>query len=232
MPVGIVGALHGFLGQGSDWDHVKHHAADFKWHTPSLFAPGAHDDGSFKCLGSFTEKKIFVGYSLGGRIGLSILKNQPQLFDHFIFVSVNPGFKEEDTKSRIERINSDADWANKISTTNWDAFLKEWNSQSVFKNSTGSEPVRRAEDYNLQLLQNGLKKWSLGQQPDYSDLIRENKAHITWVVGSNDEKFVAMSEDLKKKNSIDSYVKIESGHRIPFDSPKKLADIIKSAAKF
>lgn len=229
MPVSIVYALHGFLGQGSDWDQVKQHTDGFEWHTPNLFASGVSDDLTFESLKQSPGKKVFVGYSLGGRIGLSLLKKQPHLFDHYVFVSVNPGFKASDSKARSERIESDAKWADKISVSNWETFLQEWNSQSVFKSSV-NEPERSVKEFDIPRLQQYLKNWSLGLQPDYSELIKENKSRITWVVGSDDTKFVDLANSLKLRNLIESYLKIKSGHRIPFDSPKQLADIIKYAA--
>jgi 2-succinyl-6-hydroxy-2,4-cyclohexadiene-1-carboxylate synthase len=227
LSVGLICALHGFLGQGSDWEPVKNLLSDFEWYTPDLFAPGHATDLTFSGAKSSPGKKVFVGYSLGGRIGLSVLKSQPQLFDHYIFVSVNPGFSDSDLASRKQRLQSDSEWADRISAGNWESFLKEWNKQGVFSASS-VEPDRKVSDYDIPKLKESLKRWSLGAQPDYSELIKKNKSKITWIVGSKDLKFVALAEQLKQKNAIDSYLKIESGHRIPFDSPKKLSEIIRT----
>jgi 2-succinyl-6-hydroxy-2,4-cyclohexadiene-1-carboxylate synthase len=225
LPVRLIYALHGFLGEGSDWNAVKDPSQ--KWVTPNLFAPGSSLDQSFNELQNEPSEKIFVGYSFGGRIGLSILDKNPAAFEHYVFVSVNPGFAEGDSASREQRLKQDLKWAEKISVTNWSSFLQEWNAQKVFSGSA-VEPARKVESFDLQKLKAALIERSLGKQPDYSDAIMKNQNKITWVVGSLDEKFVAIAEELKKKSVLKDYLKIESGHRIPFDSPKKLSEIINS----
>lgn len=229
MSVRLICALHGFLGQGSDWDPVKENLEDFSWVTPSLFAPVADVNLAFSEVVNSPFKKIFLGYSLGGRIGLSILRDRPETFDHYIFVSSNPGFADSDIVSREQRLKQDSDWGNKISLSNWENFIREWNSQFVFVGSL-AEPLRDVQQYDLEKLKTFLMDWSLAKQQDYSELIKKNKERITWVTGGRDEKFVSISEKLKSNSCIDSYYKIESGHRIPFDSPKKLAEIVKTVA--
>jgi len=209
---------------------VQSQLKEFEWYTPNLFAKDFDTDLSFSLYKNKKGKRLFVGYSLGGRIGLSVLKAHPALFDHYVFVSVNPGFKDSDKPSREQRLLSDANWADKLSPDNWDVFLKEWNAQPVLSESV-AEPERNLSDYDVSKLKDSLTRWSLGSQPDYSDLIEKYKNKITWVVGAKDLKFVTLAEQLKQKNAIDSYLKIESGHRIPFDSPKKLSEIIRTVAE-
>jgi hypothetical protein len=48
LPVRLIYALHGFLGEGSDWNAVKDQSQ--KWVTPNLFAPGSSLDQSFNEL--------------------------------------------------------------------------------------------------------------------------------------------------------------------------------------
>jgi 2-succinyl-6-hydroxy-2,4-cyclohexadiene-1-carboxylate synthase len=229
LPVRLIYALHGFLGQGSDWDRVKSGADE--WITPSYFAKGEdYIESSLAELKRQPQyKKIFVGYSLGGRIGLSILKNNPGLFDHFIFISVNPGLPDSDTEARTVRWQQDQLWAEKISEPNWQNFLTEWNSQPVLAGAA-LEPSRKVENFDIAKLKAALTERSLAKQPDYSALIEQNKDRITWIVGAHDKKFFQIAENLKTRSVINDFAKIESGHRIPFDSPKKLSEII-SAVK-
>ena len=226
LSIRVVGALHGFLGQGADWNPVKENSKIEQWLTPSLFQPDSDSD-LFSEIQNSRAKKIFVGYSLGGRIGLSLLEKSPQLFDHYIFVSVNPGFSSGDQTARQQRWQSDLAWADKLTPENWDRFLRDWNSQAVFAGATG-EPERKLQDFDLVKLKTYLLEYSLAKQPDYSELIRENRNRISWVAGSRDKKFLEIAKTLKAGNIINGYSEIESGHRIPFDSPKKLQQIIEN----
>ncbi|MBC7457408.1 MAG: alpha/beta fold hydrolase, partial [Bdellovibrionaceae bacterium] len=105
-------ALHGFLGEYSDWmDIFKSIAADDHVTCPSyfsdeIFSPLILDsfiqDIENRGKLSLGRRKIFVGYSLGGRIGLRLLEAQPDLFDHYIFISTHHGLSHEaDKESRV-----------------------------------------------------------------------------------------------------------------------------------
>ena len=224
MSTHLIYALHGYLGCAADWDVLKSLLPDFEFIAEDLFSekPELGIESLLEKLGS----KIFIGYSLGGRLGLKILDKYPQLFDHFIFLSTNPGLAKDNFAAREARLQSDKLWSAKISPENWSSFLEEWNRQSVFAGST-QEPQRLLESYNLTKLKDALSNWSLSAQPDYSSLIRKYRHKITWVVGDRDSKFCALAEELKNKKILSGYERISSGHRIWLDHPQAVADIIK-----
>ena len=113
MSENVIFALHGFLGQSSDWNKVKQdlpNRSDFV--AIDLFSdeslPVAELEDYAEQLSEQVDeivegkkKKIFVGYSLGGRIGLHLLQNNPDQFDHYIFLSTNPGLTEVENAEKI-----------------------------------------------------------------------------------------------------------------------------------
>lgn len=225
--------LHGFLGEGSDWDgaisYVK--SENFKFIKPSFFSPDCFidlrlqsfiDDIQIQQKTDSYHKKIFMGYSLGGRIGLKILSNFPSLFDHFIFLSTHPGLIQNEEKQ--QRLFNDQNWANQISTNHWDQFIFNWNSQDVLKSQI--QPDRKAKSFSVNKLQQGLKDWSLGHQNDYRQIISEYQSRITWVVGDRDQKFCHLAEDLKQKKTLLDYKRVSSGHRVLFENPQAIAELI------
>ncbi len=232
----LIMALHGFLGQGTDWSQIKKsflndQSVDFE--TPQLFGHGSASISDLETYaresivippGSF-QKKIFIGYSLGGRIGLALLSQKPELFDHYVFLSTNPGFRHEQESERLERLDADQNWSSKISRPNWMQFLKEWNAQKVFESSK-QEPVRDIENYDVNKLQDALVKWSLGRQKDYSNVIQLNNNKMTWVVGDKDQKYLDGAEDLKQKKILLDYKRISSGHRIWLDQPQAIVELL------
>ena len=248
MQRNLVLALHGFLGQGSDWNTVKkefvqgqalahthiHAGENSEWLTPDLFNPDSmwvlpYDqfcdalvDKYNVQLSGFT-KRIFIGYSLGGRLGLHLLKKYATLFDHFIFVSTHPGLTTVAEKDL--RKESDAKWALQITESNWTAFFNDWNAQPVLESET-EDPVREINNFNLAALQSSLSTWSLAQQADLTDLIRTHQQKITWAVGTKDTKFLKIAEDLEQKKILLNVSRILSGHRILFENPKELASIL------
>lgn len=223
----LVYALHGFLGQDTDWNLVSQKlTAAHDFIAPNFFKSGF---AGFDCnqVNSFEGLKIFIGYSLGGRLGLKILSEQKVFFDHYIFASTNPGFSLLETKERLQRAVADQAWAQKINPDNWPTFVNEWNSQEIFNNST-NESHRNLSDYDLDLLKQALVQDSLSQQPDYRELIKQHQEKITWVVGLNDIKFLNLAHDLLTKKSLHKIIKIDSGHRILNDNPSALAGVIQN----
>ena len=242
MQRNLIIALHGFLGQGSDWDQVKTDlqsfkpavAADCQWVTPDLFGTDSKWLGSsdqfctnlvenFKSHLKSSQRKIFLGYSLGGRLGLQLLKNYADQFDHFIFISAHSGLTTEAEKE--SRKKSDANWSLKISSENWSQFLQEWNEQDVLKSNV-TVPVRQQKDFSLEALQSSLSMWSLGEQQDLRKLIKIHQQKITWAVGAKDLKFLSLAEELLQKKILLDISRIFSGHRILFENPKELVSIL------
>lgn len=223
-------ALHGFLGQGADFDRFKNNL-NVTLIAPDLFKGDDFDLSSFESIAgqiviqvaNIKGPKIFVGYSLGGRIGLHILKLFPEAFDHYIFLSTHAGLNSEAEKT--ERIANDLAWSQKLKNLSWSDFLLAWNAQPVF--AGGSEPQRLETDFNRNQLENAFVHLSLGQQQNMNDIIQKNSNKISWVVGDKDSKFIALAEDLTQKKILESYSRISSGHRILIDAaPSEIQKII------
>ncbi len=225
----IVFALHGFLGQSTDWDQLKSALpAQYNLIAPSLFLNTDFDLSSFNGLTeqifnlvpASKEKKIFIGYSLGGRIGLHILERYPNLFDQYIFLSTHPGL--ESMKEKNERLTSDLVWIEKLKNLSWPDFISNWNSQLIFNHS--SELPRIQSEFNREQLACGLSSLSLAVQDNMSGVIQKNKNKIIWVVGAADDKFLKLAETMKQKKILEGYSRIQSRHRILFDAD--ISDLI------
>jgi 2-succinyl-6-hydroxy-2,4-cyclohexadiene-1-carboxylate synthase len=226
----IIFGLHGFLGQGSDFDSLKDVLPEnIELIAPDLFLDTRYDLSSFeKCtdqiankLKTRSEEKIFIGYSLGGRIGLHILDQYPDLFDQYIFLSTNPGLVDEQQKN--QRLIADQLWAEKINTQKWSEFLKDWNSQSVFR--AGSESARVESQFDKNQLVCAVTSLSLAGQKNMDSVIEKSRQKIKWVVGSKDQKYLDLAQDLKQKKILENYSRISSGHRILFDAD--MSELIK-----
>lgn len=228
-------ALHGFLGSSKDWDKLKSFFMDkagIRFSTPNYFDfefsildLAAFENDYHQFIGSKNKevKKVFIGYSLGGRIGLHLLKSNPDYFDHYIFISTNPGMQSNDEKQ--SRLESDLQWVKKLNEKSWSDFVIEWNQQKVF---AGSLIENRSEvDFNKVSLITALDQWSLGRQDNFREVLSNNKNKISWLVGEYDQKFVQIAQDLYAHNTVNDVRIIKnSGHRVIFDSPEELAKLI------
>lgn len=241
-------ALHGFLGQASDFsnffDHLqretKNSAVFFKdklqWHSVDYLAHpalqphtplaqwGSHFNRFIFNQNLGSEKKVLIGYSQGARLAMQAYENDPSFWDKLILVSGNPGIPVSERKIRLVH---DEKWSEKFLKGDFMGNIRDWNLQSVFSGSK-NEPLRHEGDYDKTLLSLALKNWSVAWQNDFSATLLkpEHSKKILVVVGGRDEKYKTTYGELNKKNPRLQVCEIEdSGHRIIFDQPAKLAKV-------
>ncbi|AGH94705.1 alpha/beta fold hydrolase [Pseudobdellovibrio exovorus] len=244
----FVFALHGFLGQSSDWNQIQQKLKDsVDFHALDLFSKDSsvitdlssytselavqiqqRQSESFSTQDIKSRKRIFVGYSLGGRLGLHLLLNHSDLFDVYIFLSTNVGLPTSAYEERQQRIASDQRWAQQISESSWDLFLQKWNAQAVFAGSL-QEPARHKSDYDLQKLQQSLDLWSVGRQQSFAEVVKEHQHKVHWIVGHRDTKYLNAAQNLHEQGCLQEVVPIDSGHRVWCDNPIAVANCIRQS---
>ena len=135
-------ALHGFLGSPSDWQLLEKAFPKAKLHAVDLFDK-RYSQSLIDWAKSFNEsakqsngKRILIGYSLGGRLALHALLDNPSLWSAAILISANPGLKSE--QERSDRLASDSRWASRFLIESWDVLLDDWNKQPIFANDSFS----------------------------------------------------------------------------------------------
>ena len=210
-------ALTGFLGCKSDWDFfqatdfgVDHLISIVPEPTLTLEAWGSDFSSNKSC------QNILLGYSLGGRLTLHALLENPLLWKAAIIVSAHPGLTSETEKN--ERLQKDQKWADRFLSEDWDTLLSEWNSQAVLK---ASLPLARNEkDYDRKKLAQMLQIWSLGKQANLREGLSDLSLPILWITGGKDVSYTALSQTVTLNHPL-SCKKIisQSGHRVPWDNP-------------
>ena len=161
--------LHGFLGKPEDWKGLNQgmflngglEAVDlYNFPIISLeewaeqFNRYVQDDsaGCNRCL---------IGYSLGGRLALHSLLQNPFLWDAAILISAHCGL--ESAVKKQERCLADERWARLFEQEEWSALLSAWNSQPVFQDSQ-ELPDRREADFSRKNLASTLRYSLLGNR--------------------------------------------------------------------
>jgi 2-succinyl-6-hydroxy-2,4-cyclohexadiene-1-carboxylate synthase len=217
--------IHGFLGQAEDWKKVL--PAHISTTHFDLFSSEVEKRPSldFKSLSHWINSaarlqqgtKVLMGYSLGGRIALSALLEQPGLWSAAVIIAAHPGLQVElDRKKRVEL---DEKWAMRFEEQEWISLLSDWNSQPVLKES--SVLFRKEECYSRKALAESLRGCSLGVQADFRQQIQDLRIPILWVVGENDLKFLAVAKEVAFLNpQITLLVIPNAAHRAPWDQPE------------
>lgn len=225
--------LHGFLGQGCDWDGLR---ATWPADLPPLRAPDLfshpNDEESLEAFGArFADAvaaedaaPILLGYSLGGRLALHALLARPTLWRAGVIVSAHLGLAEPGTRN--ERRAADAAWAERFRLDDWAALLDAWNARDVFGGRPHVLP-RPESAFDRDALAHGLGTWSLGNQADLLPQIAHLPMPILWIAGADDDRYVVQGE-LAADQGLAVRLAVAPGtaHRVPWEAPDWFAETV------
>lgn len=224
--------LPGFLGKPQDW------TALFSGHTLEKFLT-PHDyfngqpvkemaewavDFNLNALKNFgiARRRILLGYSLGGRLSMHALLQDPVVWHAAVIVSAHLGIVEAD--ERKIRAEVDEKWAVRFEKDNWHDLMTDWNRQSVFSKDTFCFD-RQESDYSREALAATLRCWSLSRQQDLFPLVSQLEIPILWVVGAEDVKYAIQAKRLEEavlRHPLSRvWIVPGSGHRVPWNYKKE-----------
>lgn len=222
-------ALHGQMGMESDWDSLADRLARVG-HELEAVDLWRYLEGGEIGLGAFGGKlnkdqddgQVLLGYSMGGRLALQALIDQPQKWKAAVIISAHVGLSREE---RLPRRVVDDEWASKVGRLPWEGFLSEWNKQGVLGDDV--MPDRSALEVRKAEVARSFKCWSLAEQEDLLEKLSGIEIPVLWVVGENDEKFCKQGERAVSRLKDAKVIKISnSGHRVPWEAEADLAGAI------
>jgi 2-succinyl-6-hydroxy-2,4-cyclohexadiene-1-carboxylate synthase len=214
-------ALHGFLGRGSDWDTLL--PADTQkvdWLPMVEPRPDLLQFLADQLVALAPENGTLVGYSMGGRIALMMLTRHPKRFRRAVIISASPGLRDDEDRSL--RHQSDARWARRFTSGEWDLLMADWNAQPVFASDPPPPLAREEADYDRQKLAWAVEYGSVAHQPDLRETLREATIPILWVAGENDRKYADLAEECAALNpKFELAILPRVGHRAPWTAPNE-----------
>lgn len=205
--------ISGFLGLPSDWEFLK----------PLNVQPFDINHFSWKSLSDWGRKfnqhvkntppSILIGYSLGGRLALHSLLDNPSQWKGAVIISSHPGL--QDPQEKAKRLEQDRHWANKFQTEDWATLMKTWNEQKLFTHDFAVE--RKERNYKRDKLSQTLINGSLGGQEDLREAISRLQIPILWLTGSKDNYYSSLAKSLSLQHPFSRWIQVEgAGHRIPW----------------
>lgn len=222
-------ALHGNFGSPEDFRFLRD--------TPNVSAPCLWDYTGYSLVDTGTKLKTLagasprglIGYSMGGRLALQALANDPIYWDFAIIIAAHPGLENKYEKEK--RRSSDRQWAKAVRSENWKTLSHRWNSQPILASSPPS-PMAKIETWREEIAL-GFENWSLGCQENLRPSLAQFDRPIRWLVGSRDSKFLRIGEEMSGVfTDFELKVLDECGHRILQESPeavhRTLEEIIES----
>lgn len=225
--------LHGFTGLAEDWRDVWPNghpalAVDLPGHGGSA-APRGDFDSSLQQLLDVLPPSIdrVVGYSLGGRLALGLLRLAPQRFRSAVIISSHPGLA--DLAARAERRAADARWIERLERDGIDAFVDAWEHLPLFATQAHVSRQRRARQRARRLGQRveglaaSLRVQGLAEMPPMHAAITAYPGQLVWIAGLDDPKFSALAcEAARLRPSLSCHLLPGVGHNPLLEAPDRL----------
>ena len=232
--------LHGFSGGPESWDAVATALpSDARVVRVQLAGHGAAPvsvegwDAEVARIDALLERERvedahLVGYSLGGRVGLSLLAHSAR-FSRSTLIGAHPGLP--DAAARAERRAADDRWIRVLRERGLRAFIDAWEALPMWATQEALDPERLAsqrrlrESHTAEGLAHALEALGLAQMPatDPSAL----RVPIQLVVGERDEKHRALSGALAERLPRAALRVVEgAGHNVVLERPDALAALL------
>jgi 2-succinyl-6-hydroxy-2,4-cyclohexadiene-1-carboxylate synthase len=213
-------ALHGFLGQPSDWDGIL----GDEWSKPNWLkdlqpGPKLLERVANSLNSQAQNMDLLLGYSMGGRIALHMLLQSSQRWKGAIIVSASPGLTSDDERS--QRLQNDQVWAERFLKEAWTETVQAWNSQTVFSQDPPDRLPRHEADYDRTALAAALVEGSVAKQGNLREALKGLTVPVLWIAGERDSKYAQLAEECAALNPLfQARVLSQAGHRAPWGNPK------------
>ena len=226
---------HGFTQTAQSWSPVQHllrargfddiKAIDLPGH-------GSADDvradlwGSADHLVAAGGRTTYIGYSMGGRIGLHAALAHPHEVERLVLIGATAGIDNAD--ARAQRRTDDELLADRIGTIGVEAFIDEWLQNPLFAGLTPNQALREDRLHNTaDGLASSLRLAGTGTQAPLWDRLIEISCPVLLLVGQHDQKFRAIAERMAtalpnaELRAID-----DAGHSVHLEQPERIVDAL------
>ncbi len=239
--------LPGFMGGPRSWDAVVHHLPDALT-IRVVTLPGHGDRPLVMPRAGFLEivsevgrslvaqnnrdvPEVLVGYSMGGRIALSLALLEPERFASVIAIGADLGFSDEGP--RAARRVEDDERARSLEVAGLEEFVARWETLPIFESQRELPEEVLASQRRMRLantvegLAFALRALGTGAMPDLRTPLRDFGRPVAFAVGSRDQKFCALAEESARiAPRGERIVFSDVGHNVALEAPKKLARVI------
>jgi 2-succinyl-6-hydroxy-2,4-cyclohexadiene-1-carboxylate synthase len=193
--------LPGFLGQEEDFAFLSLPGRYYS------INPYENIEAWSKPFIEYSQKiprpRSLIAYSLGGRLALSVLAQEPGLYDQVILISAHPGLSNEEEKKK--RVEDDRNWADRFLIMPWEELMNKWNEQQVL---SAHPIIRKEKHYCRKSLSEILINYSLGKQEFCGE--RRSYHHL---IGEEDKKIAPFAPLFQ------SHLIPKAGHRLMWQQP-------------
>ncbi|MFP4279659.1 MAG: alpha/beta fold hydrolase [Halochromatium sp.] len=176
-------------------------AIDLPGHGGSVAPEGTFDESLQRLLAALPASiERVVGYSLGARLALGLLRLAPQRLRTAIILSAHPGLA--DPQARASRRAADRRWIERLEQPGLAAFVEAWEALPLFATQASVPASRLARQRERRLSQSAtglaasLSVHGLAEMPAMRETIIQFPGALHWVTGAEDRKFSALAREV------------------------------------
>ena len=202
-------------------------AVDLPGHGESAEIDGVDLDRTAELVGAVGGEATYLGYSLGGRVCLTLALARPDLVRRLILVGATAGIADD--SERAARRVADERLADRLDPSDGGrgltigAFVDEWLAQPLFAHLSPAQADRASRLVNTPAgLARSLRAVGVGTQtPSHSRLDTLGMPTLL-VSGADDHKFSAIAREMAAAIGGRATVALlpGTGHAAPFESPE------------
>lgn len=234
--------IHGFTQSARAWSKIAPQlglthaviAVDLPGHgRSSQIAPGDLATTA-RGVGEVGGRAIYIGYSLGGRVALTLALEHPELVEALVLVSSSSGIA--DANERARRRESDRALAARLDPgddsvpgLSMDQFLDEWLAQPLFRDLDEAAQDRVARtDNSTRALAQSLRAIGAGEMEPLQHRLQELKMPVLCLAGEHDLIYVERARMMAAEIGPNAKVCViaGAGHALSFERPDAFLRVI------
>ncbi|GMQ86565.1 MAG: 2-succinyl-6-hydroxy-2,4-cyclohexadiene-1-carboxylate synthase [Acidimicrobiia bacterium] len=232
-------ALHGFTLTGAQFAPLATYldrqiaAPDLPGHGDTTLTPvdlATTIDAIAAWLTGLPGPVPVLGYSMGGRIAMSLALDHPELVERLVVISAGPGIR--DARERAARARRDDHLAAQIQELGVDRFLEDWLDAPITSTTSLDEPTRLADRAIRQTnsaegLAAALRGLGQGASPYLGDRLGGLTMPLLTVSGGTDVRYGEYAASVAAGAGDGTHqVVVGVGHNVVLQAPRELARLV------
>ena len=163
------------------------------------------------------EPSLLLGYSMGGRLAMNALVNNPAMWSGVIAVGADPGLISDDARSK--QLQKDLEWARRFRTEDIQELLVEWDELPVFCGRSNCAS-REISELDSEKISRFFDVFSKARQGNMLPMLRKLKTPpLLYISGCDDIKYTKIGQDLAALcMQVRHQIIPNAGHRVPWES--------------
>lgn len=224
----IIWCLHGSLQTASVWNAIGN-AIESEFGTVQVEAVNLYENKyeSFEhWRGDFYKKveqqtkgepSLILGYSMGGRLAMNALVNNPCMWSGGIVVGADPGLISDD--ARTNQLKKDLEWARRFRSEDIQELLVEWDELPVFCGRSNFAS-REISELDSEKISRFFDVFSKARQGNMLPMLTKLKTPpLLYISGCDDLKYTKIGQGLASDClQIQNKVIPNAGHRVPWEN--------------